>query len=376
VKKIESKVTYEIKGLNQERAFNKLTKEVTILTLERKDKHISVLEVAPKDAKKTRKFLRNNNFEILSEKSQGPYLWRKRFLSCYGIILGLALVIVGYLAQINVIWQIKVFGNDKLAASEITAFIEENMGSRFISQFNTKQMEIKLKDNFERISSVSVAIIGQSVVVNVHESLLPDEMTTIYQPIVSEYDCMITKIELIQGTLAIKEGQIIRKGQVLVEPYIIDSQGEKRDVKPMAKIEADVWVSGESEHRDSYYKRYRTGNKVEESDITLFGLVIYSHKAELKFSEYELEEKSENLNKNILLPFKINKKTYYETKTELIEREFSEVEQEKIKEAKEKALLYLEEYEIIKAENVTIKSSAGVHIVTVTITVSREIGGV
>ncbi len=376
MKKIESKVRYEIKGLNQERAFNKLTKEVTILTLERKDKHVSVLEVSPKDAKKTKKFLRNNNFEILSEKSQGPYLWRKRFLSCYGLIAGLVLTVACYIAQTNIIWQIRVYGNEKLPTNEITAFIQENMKSRFISNFNTKQMEIKLKDNFDRISSVSVAIIGQSVVVNVHESLLPDEMTTIYQPLVSEYDCMITSIELIQGTLSVKEGQVIRKGQELVKPYIIDSQGQKRDVKPMAKIEADVWISGQSEHKESYYKRYRTGKKVEQSNISLFGLVIYSNNAEMKFSEYELVEQSQNLNKNLLLPFKINKKIYYETKTELIEKSFSEVEKEKTLEAKEKALHSIEECEIIKAENVTIKGGAGVYLVTYTITVSREIGGV
>ncbi len=373
---MESKVRYEIKGLNQERAFNQLIKEVTILSLERKDKHISVIEVSPRDAKKTRKFLRNNNFEILSEKSQGAYSWWKVFLSSYGIIVALVLSVAFYIAQMNVIWQIKVFGNDKLATSEITSFIEENLDSRFISNFNTKQMEILLKDNFDRISSVSVAIIGQSVVVNIHESLLPDEMTTVYDPLVSEYDCLITSIELIQGTLAVKEGQVIRKGQILVQPFIIDSQGQRRDVKPMAKIEADVWISGQSEHRESYYKRYRTGVKVEESEISLFGLVIYSHKVSMQFSEYDLEEKTENLNKNILLPFKLNKKIYYETKTELIEKGFDEVKEEKISEAKQKALLSTEECEIIKAENVTIKSGAGVHIITYTLTVSREIGGV
>ncbi len=375
MKKLQSRVRFKIKGLNQERAFNKLTKDVQVLKLVREDKHTCEIEVAPKDSKKTKKFFESNNFEILKIESFGAYKWGKWFLSCYGLIFALTLCCIGFLAQKNFIWQIRVLGNDKLEEREITEFIDENLDSRFIGQINTKQIEILLKDRFERISSVSVAIVGQCLVVNINESVLPDEVVKDFQPIICNEDCRITDIELIQGTLAVNEGDIVRKGDVLVYPYIIDSQGQKREVKAMAKIRADVWIIGTSEHFESYYRTYRTGKTFEQSRILLFGMEIYSHGGQVPFKQFEMESKQENLNKNNILPFKLHKEVYYELKTELIESKFEDLRDEIIENAHQNALQKLAEYEIIKEENYTVNIVGGVSEVTYVITVSREIVG-
>lgn len=375
MKKLQSRVSIKVKGLNQERAFNNLSKEVEILKLEREDQRTCQLEVLPKDAKKTKKFLRNNNFEILSEKSFGAYKWGKWFLSYYGIIAGLLLCITAYLVQLPFLWQICVFGNEVINSSEITQVINQQLPSRLISQIDTKEIEIVIKENFERVSSVSVAIVGQCLVVNINEKVLPDEMTTNFQPIVSEYDCRITHIELIQGTLNIKEGDIVRKGEVIVEPYIIDSEGQKREVKAMANITADVWLVGTKEHRESYYRTYRTGNKVEESKVLLFGMTIYSNSKEMHFENYQEEVYVEDLITNNILPFKLEKRVFYETKTELVETKFEDCKDEIINDARENALQNMEECEIIKGEDYTVSSAGGVSIVTYIVTVERKIGG-
>lgn len=371
----KSRVKLVIKGLNQERVFNKLSKTVQILKLDRQDKQTCNIEVAPKDAKRVKKLLNEESFEILEVQDMGAYSLGKKILSCYGVIAAVIICCIAYFVQLGFVWQIKVFGNDKLNADEITSFIKDNITSRYISKIDTKKLEIGLKDNFKRISSVSVAIVGQSLVINLNEAVVPDEMEGNFQPLISAYDCRITEIEIVQGTLTVKVGDIVRAGEVLVLPYIIDSEGKQRSVKPMASIKADVWFQGKAQHFDSYYQTSRTGKYVETSEVFLFGLSVYSNKKPVSFSQYEIEESTSDLNKNNLLPFKLKKTRYYETKTDLIEKDFESIRDEIVLQAKEKALQNLQECEIIKEEDFTITEAAGVHIVNFVITVNREIIG-
>lgn len=374
MKRFSNLVRVKVKGLNQERAFTKLSKSVSILKLERSDKQICEMEIQEKDFKKTKDFLLTNHFEILEVKRSGPSYQLKRLLCSYGLISALLLCCCLYFAQLSFVWQIKVYGVDKLDAGVVSSYVASQLDSRMKKNIHTEKIEIALKDNFNRISSVSAAIIGQSLVVHIYEAVLPDEMAGQFTPITSEYDCKISDIELIQGTLAVKVGDIVRKGDVLVEPYIIDSQGQKREVKAMAKIQADVWLVGSSEHSDSYYKTVRTGEKTVTSEVLLLGLNIYSYTKQCPYDNYETEESIQDLSKHNLLPFKLKKITYHEIKTELVELSFDACREQKIAEAREKTLIFLRESEIIKAENYTIKEAGGIHVVQYVITVSREIG--
>lgn len=371
----KSRVQLKIKGLNQERAINKLSKSVSLLKVDRQDKQVCVLEVSPKDIKKARKLLQEDNFEIVQVKDYGVYSIAKKLRSYYGVLAGLVLCFCAYFVQLGFVWQVKVYGNERLSTSEITQFIDDNLVSRYISKIDTKNLEIGLREQFKRISSVSVAVVGQSIVVNINEAVLPEEMGGDFEPLVSNFDCRITEIKLVQGTLNFKVGDIVRAGETLVEPYIIDSEGQLRAVKPMASIKADVWIESSSEHFDSYYQTSHSGKSIEMSEVYLFGVKVYSNVKPVTFKQYELEEELCDLNKNNLLPFKLRKLRYYETKTELIEQNFEEVKEQIISATREKALQNLQECEIIKEEDCTITEAGGVHIVRYVLTVNREIVG-
>ena len=63
-------------------------------------------------------------------------------------------------------------------ADEISTFVNENLTSKFKSSIDTKALEIKLKSQYERISAVSVAIIGQTLVVNISEAMIKGSTST------------------------------------------------------------------------------------------------------------------------------------------------------------------------------------------------------
>ncbi len=373
MKKIKNLSKVRIKGLNQERTISNIAKESKIYNLNRIEKSISEFEVKNSDLKRVKGQLISQGFDVEVLSSNGFSCFLKRFYRNSGVLIGIILAFIIYVLQFGIIWQVKIYGTEVLANQEISEFINKNF-SKFKGDLNTKDVEIALKEKFKRISSVSVSIQGQSLIVNINESFYPAEMEGGFSAIYSEVDCKIIDINLVQGTLAVAKGDIVQKGDVLVYPYIIDSQGEKRDVKPEAKILAEAWLIGEVKHSDSYYETYRTGNVVQNNIITLFGLDIYANNVRCVFNSYECEESIDYLSKNNILPLVLHKKIYYETKTELIEKSFEEVRDEKIQEAKQKALIYFGDCDIIKNEDVNINSLAGVTEVEYVITVERNIG--
>ncbi len=373
MKKNKNLCKIRIKGLNQERILSKLCLNYSIYNLVRIEKAVSELEIAIYSSKQVINFLKSEGFEVEVISKQGVLLNLKRFFLNYGVVCAIVACLITYLTQYNFIWQIKVYGTEYIKTTEIVEYINDNF-SNYKNNIKTETIEIGLKDKFDRISSVSVAIVGQSLVVNINEAIIPDEMQSEFSPIYAEVDCMIKEIELIQGTIAVKQGQVVQKGDVLVYPYIIDAEGKRRDVNPKANITAEVWLIGKSEHSDGYYNTYRTGKVVEKSCITLFGLKIYENNQNCNFENFEIVKSSKFLSRSNILPLKIEKEIFYELKTELIEKSFEDVKNQKIEEAKQKALISLREYDIIKSEDINICSGAGVSIVEYVISAERKIG--
>ena len=257
----------------------------------------------------------------------------------------------------------------------IKEYVQDNLKSSFKYNIDTKKIENSIKERFDEVSSVSVAIYGQTLLINYNPSTIPEQLQGEFDPIISQYDGMITDIELISGTLNVHVGDIVQKGEELVSPYIVDTDEEIRQVTPIAKITMDVWISESVAHYDYRLETRRTGKKVISSYVKLGELVIYSHEEENNFKEYELESYSRSLTKNLLLPFKLEKMVYYETQTDEIVEPFEEVKEEVIQKAREKTLIFLDKNAIIIEENYIVKDAGNIHSIEYTITTSQSIGG-
>ncbi|MBQ8908754.1 MAG: sporulation protein YqfD [Clostridia bacterium] len=371
--KNRSKIT--IKGLNQERAINHLVKHVKIFNFKREDNNISHFEVEYKNRNKVKKMLDKHNIEIVALSNFGIVNFFTRLIKSYGVMIGLALSVALYAGQYNFILKIEVFGAKNGLSGEIMTFVDDLLSSKLKSQIDTLEVEKQVRDRYAQISSVSVAIIGQSLVINVNEVDVPEEMSGKFLPMVSEYDGRVNQIQLIQGTLAVNEGDIVKKGDVLVYPYIFDSQGNKIDTQPKADIYADVWLIGEEVHHDYTIQTQRTGAKAEINEVYLNNLLIYSSAKEKIFDNFEVECCTKPLTKNIVLPLNLKKITMYEVQTIEVKEDFSQVKSKIIENARQKALIFLQENEIIKEENVNVREGNGWHQVSYVITLQRNIGG-
>lgn len=371
----KSRTVVKVKGLNQERAINSISKEIKIYNIKRKSHNICTMEVDFKHKNKLVSLLNAQNLEVLEVSSQG-FKWKlKRFITSYGLLVGIVICALFYTCQYNFVWRVEVVGAETLSKRELEKFIETNLASRKKSEISSKKIQQSLLENFEEISSASVAIVGQSLVININEAIIPEEMQTENQAIKSNFDGLITDINIVQGTLAVDVGDIVKKGDVLVYPYIIDSQGQQREVVPKAEIWADIWISASETHYDYLISTTRTGKELAISEVYLYDMLIYSSAKKCEFKEFEICQTSSYLNKNNILPFIIKKTTYYELKTEETFQDFSNVKDDIIEKARQKALIFLQENEIIKEEKYTIREGGGLHEVNYLVTVNRNIGG-
>lgn len=370
---MKKKCKFSIRSLNQEKILNKLSKKINLYNYKKNEQNLFEFEVGLRDIRKTKALLHEEGCEILSVSIQGYFKTIKNVFSSFGVILALLIIAIIYSLQYFFVWEIEVFGTEN--SQKIENFIKISLNSRLKYHINTKELEIKVRENFPDVSSISVAIVGQSLIANINEALLPDEMGGQFSPIVSAYDGLITEINLVQGSLACKVGDIVKKGEVLVFPYIVDSQGERRDVCPRAEIIADVWISQSLKHFDKVIQTERTGNDVTISQVYLGKVLLYNQNKSVNFSQYEEETSVEELTKNLIFPLSLKRTTYFETQTIEKVEPFEENKEKIIADTRTKALIFLNKNEIIKEESYLIKEEATCHEVVYNLTVSRNIGG-
>ena len=229
-------------------------------------------------------------------------------------------------------------------------------------------------ENFDDVSLVSVVKKGCSLIINIKEKLKNEEMENLnnLSPLVATEDGIIKHINLIQGTLCINEGDIVKKGDKLVLPYTIDSEGKQIPITPKAEILAEVWITGISKHSESEAKVTRTGNYILSRETSLCGIPIFSNNVENTYSEYEVETR-ENYLSSKFLPIKYKETFYFETICDIINIDFNAVKEKKLEEAKNNAFSKIDDTLNIINENFSISENFGNYVITYTLTAEKDI---
>lgn len=371
--KIKSQSIFHIKGLNQEKVLNELSKSVSLFEINRENKYETQFKCSFFQQKKVEKILKTYQVEYLVI-TEGICSKMRNLLTAYGLLTAIVLSVVLYCFQYQFVLQYSIIGTQSLDKAEIVSFLEDNF-SKSKGAIDTEEIEIKLIDNFEEISFASCVIRGQTLVVNIKEKLMPEQMYGEFSALIAQKSGKIRRINLISGTAAVEIGDIVKVGDVLVEPYTVDTSGQMRMVEAKAEIVAEVYNEGSVDHYESYIDVSRTGKTVEENVIKLFGLGIYNFKEDVNFAMYEVEYEEIDLSENLFLPFKMHKTVYYELEEKLIESNFDEVKDEFVEKAKQKALENCSNCDTIIEEFYTLRHLSGVTIVNYCIISEEQIGG-
>ena len=354
---------YKIKGVNLEKCFNNLIKnKIKLKNVKKNDDNTAEFYINIESEKKLKQNLNKFNINILQEKDFGFLFFIKSLFFRVGLISACFISLVMLFVSQMFVFKIEIYGNENISKNEIISCLN-NLGVTSFTpknSINLNDLESNLLESMPSISLVSIITKGNSLVVNLQEKVINDEYQNVgnFTPLKATASGKVKSIKLIQGTLCVKVGDIVKEGDILVEPYIIDSSGNKKSVKAEAEITAEIWCEGRVTHYDNAIKTIKTGNVIIKDDIYFLGLPIYISKVEIPYAEYEVNKKVTNLS-TTLIPIKIERSFIEETKTVEENVPFEEVKDKVIEEAKNLALEKAKNNSVID-EYHTVTSNAGV----------------
>lgn len=266
------------------------------------------------------------------------YRYRKRV----GFLTGAALFFVLLQFLSLFVWNVQVVGNTTVKSQEILddcrkTGIYEGVKKSKINPKNTADRILLLNG---KLAWCSVNIEGCVVTVNVTETKnINDENEKVPSNLIAKEDGIIKKIDVKSGNTAVKVGDAVAKGDVLVSG-IVEGIGSTVFVRSSGTVKAEIQKEFKEKSDFVVTESYFTGKIKKQSVLEIFGIKIplYFKRPQ---GEYILE-------KNYKKVF-VNKKSLPFAKSENIYRYIEKVpvkkSEEQIKvDLKKKVLEKIEKY--------------------------------
>ena len=217
---------------------------------------------------------------------------------------------------------------------------------------SNKSIKNKLMLDFPQISDVSIKQNGVNVTIDILEAKLPtNEIKT---NLVAPTNGIVIKTEVISGKLKVKNGDIVLKGDILIENTGTPAKGT---------VTLRSFVHESTIFNENQISYIKTGNKMHINNISLFGLKIKSNK-KCNYKLFKTEQTHKYLSLNAILPIKLNQITYYELKKQENNITFESQKDSIYKELEEKTNKLIPLNAEIKNTSYTLKQEGSRYLIT------------
>lgn len=268
-----------------------------------------------KGFRQLRPIVRKTKMKIIVMERHGlPFFlhkYRKRKIFFMGALLCCGLIYTMSLF----IWQIKIEGNYSRTTDVLLDFLEEENIYHGVwkSRVDCEQIETNLRLKYNDIIWASAQIKGTRLIISVQENTdtsiekLENENPT---DLLSNKNALITEMITRAGTPAVKIGQVVKEGDLLVSGRleIIDDNGEIANYR-YCTADADIYAKTVYEYQQSFPRKYKKKNYTSKQKTTYYVKclenVLHIMKNKIKYKEYDqvTEEKQLKLGENFYLPF-------------------------------------------------------------------------
>lgn len=291
-KYIKSYVIVDLNSSNYEKILNILRRKSVVIWDVKKTKAGVVFKVSKIDYDKNVELF--NNIGISPKKKVGLVYKLNKLSVRIGFIVGFILIAVYLFVYCSFIWGFEVIGNEKLKESEIINYLEENgiklpLKTSQIDKYNIKNL---LYNQYKELKFVEIHIEGVKLVVFLREKkeIEYEESEDFPSSIISNKQAVIYKTVVKHGELLVSEGQVVDKGQVLV-------QGTKKTQdNTNVLINSDATIMGYT-----YYNIKKTEPKIRDiyketgNNNSVYKLIFGNKKIKLFGNESKYEYKSEKI---------------------------------------------------------------------------------
>ena len=179
------------------------------------------------------------------EQSGGRSALRK-LLRRPALLIGLAAAALLLLASSFFVWDVEVQGNKRLSRGEVLRTLEDcgfGVGS-FWPGRNTDLLCSEVMLRLPEIAWMTVNVSGSRAVVAVAERTEKPLMYDSARPadLVAARDGLVRRVNALAGRAAVREGEIVSAGQILVSGTLESLTGGTQQVRARGAVMAETWV--------------------------------------------------------------------------------------------------------------------------------------
>ena len=184
---------------------------------------------------------RPRNIVYSIEKKQGLPVFLAKYKYRFGIWLGLLCGVALVIASTLFVWDVEVVGNSSVTVSEIKELLKsEDFGvGSFIPRANTDRIENNVLMNSEKLSWISVNIIGTVATVEVREREVADpDAPKRPANLVAKKSGIIEEVRLFRGNAVVGAGKYVNRGELLISGIFDSVQEGFRYTRASGKVYA------------------------------------------------------------------------------------------------------------------------------------------
>lgn len=210
--------------------------------------------------------------------SYGLPMLLRRYCRRAGLILGGLLAAAMLFLSGRVVWDVRVVGNETLTDSQVLQELNDcglRVGS-YIPDLRTAELENRVLLRSDRISWIAIVLDGTVAVVQVveHRDESLKEEGTSPANLVAAADGQIELLQLYRGAPAVKIGQAVRKGELLVSGLYETSSGGYRYTRAAGSVLARTEHTLEVEIPLTREEKIYADAKCTEGILNFFGFSI------------------------------------------------------------------------------------------------------
>lgn len=359
---------------------NCLKSNIFLWNIKRKRTTIMTCNIGVKDFKNIRKILKQTKCRIKIEKKKGlPFTFNKyRKRKIFALLIFIILIIIAILS--NFVWNIQIEGTEKISKDELIQTLKEEGLSigKFKPGIETREIINKVRLDRDDIAWIGIEITGTNAIVKVVEAEEKPEIVDEdeYCNIVATKDGVVTKIMAQNGTPLVKNGDLIKKGTVLIGGWLEGKYTGTRYVHSNGQVEAKVWYTQKERVYLEETKKEDTGEAQNKYSVNINNFIINFNKRVSKFENYDTIEETKKIKlfSNFYLPIELVKTTYKEYKVVEIVHTLEEAKTIGIERAKDKLNAQIENTSNITDEQINIKEGTNFIDVEVVYEVKENIG--
>ena len=300
--------TVVVEGLDTESFLNYLIRnKIYVYNVNRIDKNKIKFNIDRDNLKKLKKIHRSNKFNIKVKKQTGIPFIAKRIYTYRGMVICAVISLIILMSTSQFVTDVYITapeGIDKVALKK-ELYIQGVKPGVYKKSIDRKVVRDNIMGKFNEIAYVSINVKGTNIFVNItkKEETKNSEENSNYCNIIATKDGIIEKVVPRSGEAVVEEGDIVKKGDVLVN-------GANTTALP------EVWATTfyEAKKSSNYIeiKTQRTNNKKNIYTISFYDKK-YKILRNIKYKDYEIENKTHELKVgDYTFPLKITVSTFYE----------------------------------------------------------------